>query len=236
VRACAIVPQKPLAVAKSRLGDVLRADARASLSLTLLRRVCASLRAAPAVEDVVVMTPDPDVRAFAAASGVRSVPDPCAGFNEALVEVIRSLPAHSHAILIMAADLPLLRPADVVAFLAAGMPRTAVLAPARDGNGTNALLVPPATAIRPVFGPASLALHRSLVRALGLRIAEVNRVGLAFDLDTPADLVALGLPAGKHTHPRRGAGDQRPPSAEIDAHGSRGRRRPKRPSGAPRPG
>jgi len=191
VRACAIVPQKVLAVAKSRLRDILRADARAALSLTLLRTVCASLRAAAAVEDVVVMTTDPDVRAFAAASGVRSMPDPCAGFNEALVEVIRSLPAHSHAILIIAADLPLLRPEDVVAILAAGTPRTAVLAPARGGTGTNALLVPPAAAIRPAFGPASLALHRDHVRASGLRVAEINRVGVAFDLDTPADLISL---------------------------------------------
>jgi 2-phospho-L-lactate guanylyltransferase len=137
------------------------------------------------------MTPDPDVRAFATASGVRSMPDPCAGFNEALVEVIRSLPAHTHAILVIAADLPLLRPEDVVAILAAGTPRTVVLAPARGGTGTNALLVPAATAIRPAFGPASLPLHRDRARALGLRVAEVNRAGVAFDLDTPADLISL---------------------------------------------
>jgi 2-phospho-L-lactate/phosphoenolpyruvate guanylyltransferase len=192
VRACAIVPQKSLTAAKSRLGDVLRPDARAALSLTMLRTVCASLRAASAMEQVIVMTPDPDVRAFAAAAGIRSVPDPCAGFNEALVEVIRSLPTRSHAVLIIAADLPLLRPVDIAAILAAGTARTAVLAPARDGTGTNALLVPPATAVRPAFGPASLTLHRARTRALGLRFAEVNRTGLAFDLDTPADLVSLG--------------------------------------------
>ncbi len=186
------MPQKSLAAAKSRLGDILRADARAALSLRLLRTVCASLRATPAVEEVIVMTPDPDVRAFAAAAGVRSVPDSSAGLNEALVEVMRSLPARSHAIVIIAADLALLRPADVAAFLAAGTPETAVLAPARDGTGTNALLVPPAMAIRPAFGPASLARHRGRASALGLRVAEVNRAGLSFDLDTPADLVALG--------------------------------------------
>ena len=192
MRTCAIVPQKSLAAAKGRLESVLRADTRAALSLRLLRTVCASLRATSAVEEVIVMTPDPRVRAFAAGCGVRSVWDPCAGFNEALVEVIRSLPAHSHAIAIMASDLPLLRPVDITAFLAAGTPGTAVLAPARDGTGTNALLVPPATAIRPAFGPASLMLHRERARILGLRVAEVNRTGLAFDLDTPLDLAALG--------------------------------------------
>lgn len=191
MRACAIVPQKSLTASKSRLGGVLRPAARAVLSLTMLRTVCASLRAS-ALDDVIVMTPDPEVRAVAAAAGIRSLPDPCAGFNEALVEVIRSLPTRSHAVLIIAADLPLLRPADIAAVLAAGTARTAVLAPAREGTGTNALLVPPATAMRPAFGPASLTLHRRLARALGLCLAEIHRVGLAFDLDTPADLVAFG--------------------------------------------
>jgi 2-phospho-L-lactate/phosphoenolpyruvate guanylyltransferase len=203
VRACAIVPQKSLAAAKSRLEKHLPPDARAALSLRLLSIVCASLRAASAVEEVIVMTPDPRVRAFAAAAGVQSVWDPCAGFNEALVEVIRALPAHSHAIVIMAADLPLLRPADVTAFVAAGTPRTAVLAPARDGTGTNALLVPPAAAVRPAFGPASLMLPRARARERGLRVAEVRRTGLAFDLDTPADLISIGDRTGSGTWPHR---------------------------------
>ena len=50
MRACAIVPQKSLAVAKSRLGRALPAGARATLSLTLLRAVCAALRATPEME------------------------------------------------------------------------------------------------------------------------------------------------------------------------------------------
>lgn len=195
--ACAIVPQKPLRAAKSRLGGVLRPGTRNALSLTMLRTVCAAVRAAPGVEDVVIMTPDPDVRAFAAAAGIRSVPDPCAEFNEALAGVIRALPASWREILIIAADLPLLRPADVAALLAAGTAGTAVLAPAKDRTGTNALLIPPGATVRPSFGPASLARHRGGIRGLGLRLAEVDRPGLAFDLDTPADLLSLGRPAAE---------------------------------------
>ncbi len=192
MRACAIVPQKPLAVAKSRLGTVLPAGARATLSLALLKAVCTALHATRGVEVVVVMTPDPEVQAFAAACGVGAVPDPAPGLNEALAEVFRTLPTHSHAILVVSADLPLLQPADIEAIFAAGDRRTLVLAPSKDRVGTNALLLPPAIAFRPAFGPGSFAVHRHRARALGLRIAEVHRPGLAFDLDTPADLAALG--------------------------------------------
>ncbi len=197
MRVYAIVPQKALVEAKSRLGDVLDVEARAALSLALLETVCAGLRADPRVEHVVVMTPDPKVRAFAAACGLRSTPDPCAGLNEALVEAFRSLPAHSHAILVISADLPLLQPSDVAALCSAGETHRVVLAPSRDAAGTNALLLPPAAAVRPAFGPASLAVHRSRARALGLQVTEVNRPGLAFDLDTPMDLAALWCVDGR---------------------------------------
>jgi 2-phospho-L-lactate/phosphoenolpyruvate guanylyltransferase len=192
VSACAIVPQKSLAVAKSRLGTALPTGARATVSLALLNAVCAVLRATPGIETVVVMTPDPEVRAFAATRGVPAVPDPAPGLNEALAGVFRSLSTRSRAILVVSADLPLLQPADVAAMLAEGDGRTLVLAPSKDRLGTNALLLPPAVPVRPAFGHGSLAAHRRRGRALGVRVAEVRRPGLAYDLDTPADLAALG--------------------------------------------
>lgn len=203
MRACAIVPQKPLAAAKSRLGTVLSAEARVTLSLALLKTVCTTLRATRGVEVVAVMTPDPEVRAFAAACGVRAVPDPDPGLNEALAEVFRSLPTHSHAMLVVSADLPLIRPADTAAVLAAGTHRAIILAPSRDALGTNALLIPAAVDFRPAFGRGSLRAHREGARAAGLHTVEVRSPGLAFDLDTPADLTALErsgwIPGGPRT-------------------------------------
>ncbi len=148
------------------------------------------LRASIGIEDVVVMTLDPEVRTFAAACGIRAVTDPLPGLNEALVEVFRTLPA-THGILVISADLPLLQPADVAAVIRAGMRHSLVIAPSADAVGTNALLLPPTVAFQPVFGHASLAAHRLRARALGLRAVELHRPGLAFDLDTPADLAAL---------------------------------------------
>jgi 2-phospho-L-lactate guanylyltransferase (CobY/MobA/RfbA family) len=45
---------------------------------------------------------------------------------------------------------------------------------------------------RPAYGAASLAAHREGARKLGYELTEVRRPGLAFDVDTEADLIALG--------------------------------------------
>ncbi len=198
MKARVIVPQKPLALAKGRLAAALDPRTRAALSLTLLRRVCVTLRAAADVEGLVVMTLDPDIRARASAWGVRTIPDPAPGLNHALAEALVSLSNRSHGLLVVAGDLPFLRPADIAALLSARTRRGIGLAPSKDGAGTNALLLPPGILLRPAFGRGSLAAHRRQALSLGLTVTEIARPGLAFDLDTPADLAAY-LAAGGST-------------------------------------
>ena len=190
MRARAIVPQKALSAAKSRLEGMLSARERVAFSLALLSRVCAALKTAPGVESIVIMTPDAAARAQAAAWGIPSIADPRPGLNAALAQAVRDAAA-SHAVLIVAADLPLLRPADVAALLAAGRRGRLVLAPSKEGTGTNAVVVPPGTPFHPAYGAGSLAAHYRGARALGQDVVEVRRPGLAFDVDTEADLVAV---------------------------------------------
>jgi 2-phospho-L-lactate guanylyltransferase len=190
VRGRAVVPQKALSGAKSRLEGVLSAPGRAALSLALLRNVCAALRAVPGVEGIVVMTPDPAARAKAAAWGVSALVDPSPGLNAALGQVVRD-GAREYALLVVAADLPLLKPADVVALLAAARSGCLVLAPSKEGTGTNAVVVPPGTVFQPAYGTGSLAAHHRGARSLGLDVVEVRRPGLAFDVDTEADFLAV---------------------------------------------
>ena len=195
MRIRAIVPQKPLPSAKSRLAGVLSAPARATLSLALVRAVCTTLRAVPGVEDTVIMTPDPQVQAQAAAWGVRVILDPSPGLNTALAEAFLRLAGRSHGILVLAADLPFLHPADIISLLDAGTARSLALAPSKD-EGTNAMLLPPGVTFRPAYGTGSLAAHRRIARALGLETVEVRRPGLAFDVDTEADLLAIRALSG----------------------------------------
>lgn len=191
MRARVIVPQHALSAAKSRLCRVLSARERADVSLALLRHVCTVLRAIADVEAIVVMTPDPEARAQAARWGVPTRPDPRPEFNRALSEAIAETAGRAHAVVVVAADLPLLRPADVAALLAAGARGRLVLAPSKEGTGTNAVVVPPGLRFHAAYGPGSLAAHRRAARALGTEALEVRRPGLAFDLDTESDLLAL---------------------------------------------
>jgi 2-phospho-L-lactate guanylyltransferase len=190
VRARAIVPQKALSHAKSRLTTALGPAARAELALALLRHVCFALRAAPEIEGLAVMTPDPIVSARAAAWGLHAVIDPGPGLNAALERIMQTA-GRSRAVLIVAGDLALLRPADVAALLEAATSGRLVLAPSKEGTGTNAVVVPRGMTFRPAYGGASLAAHRAGARSLGYDVIEVRRPGLAFDVDNEADLRAL---------------------------------------------
>jgi 2-phospho-L-lactate/phosphoenolpyruvate guanylyltransferase len=190
MNARAIVPQKALSTAKSRLGASLGPKQRIELSLALLRIVCGALRAAPGIERVTVMTPDPAVGGRVGAWGVAVVPDPGPGLNAALARMITRV-GRSAACLIIAGDLPLLSAADVASLLAAGGSRTLVLAPSKEGTGTNAVLIPAGMPFRPAYGPGSLRRHRLGAQLLGYEAVEVRRPGLTFDVDGAADLEML---------------------------------------------
>ncbi len=87
-------------------------------------------------------------------------------------------------LLIIHADLPLLSCADIDALLQAATHTGVAIAPDRHGRGTNALALRAGAALRPRFGPDSLAQHlRDAPKA-----AVVRRQGLALDVDTPEDL------------------------------------------------
>ena len=62
------------------------------------------------------------------------------------------------------------------------------MAPDRAGTGTNALALRPPDVIGFRFGAGSFAAHAAEIERAGVPAVAVNRGGLAFDLDTPADL------------------------------------------------
>ena len=183
-----IVPHRGLAAAKTRLAPVLDDDEREALARRLLEQV---LRVAhDACGDVVVITPSEALQALVAAAGARLVVQRGMGLNggleqaraEAIVEGVTTL-------VILHGDLPNLATDDVAA-LTDALPaaRGAAIAPDRAGTGTNGLALRPPDVIALRFGAGSLAAHLAEAEAAGVPISEVHRPGLAFDLDTPADL------------------------------------------------
>ncbi len=183
-----IVPHRGLAAAKTRLAPVLDDAEREALAGRLLDRVLRIAR--QACTDVVVITPSAALEPLASAAGARLVVQRGMGLNAGLEQARREALADAVATLaVLHGDLPNLEAADISALLDA-IPATGgvAIAPDRAGTGTNALALSPPDAIPFRFGAGSFAAHRVEAEAAGVRLVEVHRPGLAFDLDTPADL------------------------------------------------
>lgn len=185
----AIIPVKRLAAAKSRLGDRFDAGERAALVVDMLQSVLTALAASGAVAARLVVSPDPAVLAVAEATGAGALLQAGEGLNEALTAARAVAPAAP--LLVVLADLPLLRPGEVAALLALAGRAPVVIAPDRAGRGTNALALAAGAPLPFQFGPDSCARHRAAAAALGLPALLYHSPGTALDLDTPADLDEL---------------------------------------------
>ncbi|MER5728570.1 2-phospho-L-lactate guanylyltransferase [Streptomyces sp. NPDC002138] len=194
-----MIPLKPLSVAKSRLAAAAGAD-RPRLALAFAQDTVAAALACAAVRDVVVVTDDPLAGAELAALGARIVADrPAAGLNAALAHGARAVRAlrPGAAVAAMNADLPALRPPELLRVLenAAVFPR-AFLADAA-GIGTTLLSAAPGVELSPAFGGPSRARH-SASGAVEITLRGVDSVRR--DVDTAADLrEALVLGPGPYT-------------------------------------
>ncbi|MFF0727171.1 2-phospho-L-lactate guanylyltransferase [Streptomyces sp. NPDC004134] len=194
-----VVPLKPLALAKSRLGPAAGEPGRGRLALAFALDTVGAALDCPAVASVTVVTDDAEAAGQLAAAGARVVPDaPRAGLNAALAhgeQWIRAAEPGA-AVAALNADLPALRPAELARVLTAAGSGRAFLADA-PGVGTTLLAADAGAALAPGFGVASRARHlASGAREIGLRGVDSVRQ----DVDTGADLrAALALGVGRHT-------------------------------------
>ncbi len=196
-----VVPLKPLAVAKSRLGAEVGGDARAALALAFAVDTVAAALACPQVREVTVVTDDPVAGAELAALGAFVEPDaPAAGLNAALrhgAARARRRAAGS-AVAALNGDLPALRPAELAAVLgeAVRAPERAFLADTA-GVGTTLLTAAAGVELSPGFGGPSRARHLAS-GAREILLADVPSVRQ--DVDTADDLrAALALGVGPRT-------------------------------------
>ncbi|MFE4691980.1 2-phospho-L-lactate guanylyltransferase [Streptomyces sp. NPDC056749] len=195
-----VVPLKPLARAKSRLGRAVGETLRPRMALAFAQDTVSAALSCQAVADVVVVTDDPVAGAALTALGARVVADsPAAGLNAALEHGARSVRARRPraAVAVLNADLPALRPAELgrVLEFAGAFPRAFV--GDAQGIGTTFLSATPGVELRPAFGGASRARH------LSSGAVEITLTGLDSvrrDVDTGDDLeAALALGVGRFT-------------------------------------
>lgn len=193
-RVVAVVPVGTLDGAKSRLGETLDAEERRDLATRLLNSTLAAALATPGIDEVLVVTPDDEVRQLAARAGARPIRQRSQGLNVGLREARDEvLAAGADALLVVPIDLPLISPDALEALLAPlddpSRPLV-VLVPDRHGRGTNALLVAPPDAIEFGFGGDSRRAHAACAADAGARYVELDGP-LSLDLDTPADLLLI---------------------------------------------
>jgi 2-phospho-L-lactate guanylyltransferase len=181
MRWTALVPVKGAAERKTRLASVMDAAHRRELSDQLYRHVVRCLSETGLVDQIIVVSPalppaDVPVQLWLQQES---------GLNAEFERIRRVI---AGPLMVVNADLPLLETEDLVALAgAAGQPGCAV-APDRHGTGTNAVALLPDAPFNFAFGPDSLALH--VASAQG-RACLVERIGLANDLDTLADIEAV---------------------------------------------
>jgi 2-phospho-L-lactate guanylyltransferase len=181
VDAHVLVPVKRLDEAKTRLSEVLSAAERAALAQELLAHVLTAVRDAR-VGPVTVVTSEQELDL----DGIGRFDDDGLPWNDALTAAMRDV--RQPVALVVAADLPLLTAADVCALVHAIPGRGMAIARARDG-GTNAVGMRPPGLLATQFGePQSAALHERATWAAGADAHVLDLPGLAFDVDTPADL------------------------------------------------
>jgi 2-phospho-L-lactate/phosphoenolpyruvate guanylyltransferase len=194
VRTAAVLPVKSFSLAKRRLGEAIGAGEREELAAAMVGDVLGALAAAPAIDEVVVVTAEPLAARAAEDAGAIVVEDPDeAGQSAAAARGIdAALVRGAERVLLVPGDCPAIDARELARLLERrGEPPHVVIVPDRHGSGTNALLLEPPQVMPPSFGAGSFARHAALARAAGAAVKVSELPSLSLDVDTPADLAAL---------------------------------------------
>jgi 2-phospho-L-lactate guanylyltransferase len=198
----ALVPVKNLLVGKSRLSNVLSFYQRERLSVLMLQEVLRVLHSSKRFNMICVITSDLKIAGIAENLETKVIlENQQTSENHSIeyaTEVCCSLGAES--LLILPSDIPLITIKDIDSILA-GRQKTQeiTICPSKEGTGTNALYKIPPDVIPPRFGPNSFRCHLEEAKAkkINYEIRRLNRV--AFDIDTPEDLLKLMMWRGNST-------------------------------------
>lgn len=182
----ALVPVKNLDDAKSRLANVLSANERRMLADFMLSDVIEVILKISNIERVFLVGDKQLPRKLGTFIIQEEFNN---GYNEAISFALEDeRVASSDAILILPSDIPLITAEEIKNFIA-NVPKDGVrIAPDRDREGTNALLLAPPTQIKTQFGKLSYSKHLELAEKCCSNVKVIDSDGIAFDIDTPEDL------------------------------------------------
>jgi 2-phospho-L-lactate guanylyltransferase len=185
-----VLPVKPLAEAKTRLGPDFDATARTAIARALLEDALALCTSASFLTWWVISR-DPEVLGMAGDRGLETIEERGAGLNDAVSQaVLDVVGAGASSMTVIPADVPLAWAGDLRDLLDTGATSDTVVVPAARGGGTNALYLDPPEILAPRFGPASLQAYLAAAESDGLRCSILTLPRLALDIDTVADVDA----------------------------------------------
>ena len=183
-----IIPMKPLAEGKTRLGRQFNQSQRADLTLGMLQRVISAIKGA-SIELFWVIGGDERVTRLVRNQDGIWLPEMGRNLNDTLTKAFDTAFKEGYSVLYLPGDLPFIKPSDVINLIRSSERRNNItLAPARIDGGTNAILVPQGIAFQPELGARSFAKHLAQAAIMEVSVAICYSPGLGFDLDTVDDL------------------------------------------------
>lgn len=194
----AVVPAKPLELAKTRLATLVSSTDRAAITIAMFEDVLAALRAAQRIDRIFVVTADRTLAGRARAASCLVVDEGAPrGLNGAVaIGTNAALALGAQTIAVLLSDVPLVRGADVDDLLDRTPKRGALVVPSKEGLGTNALIRQPGTVFGPAFGGRSLRRHLGAAERAAVPCTIRQNPRVAFDVDTPDDLRVLAARDG----------------------------------------
>ena len=187
----AIIPVKPLKRLRSEHNNALTDEEWAKLNTNMLDSIIAAIRDVKGVEEILVVSKDTALLSFARERSVRTLQeDSGSDMNVALMRATAIADMYkTHALLILAADLPLISTEDLESFIAIStLQPQMVIAPDRRNVGTNAIyLTPLSQSFHYQFGGNSFDKHLSEAQRLDYQIAISELRSLRIDIDSPED-------------------------------------------------
>lgn len=183
----AVIPVKSLGSSKGRLSTMFTPQERSLLTLAMLEDVLRALQAST-IDNIVVIGCDDIVQRLSDRFDALYLKATLEGLNSSIEEAFWCIREQADWLLVLPADIPLLRPVDVNRIVELGVSNAEViLSPSHDG-GTNALFQCTPRLITPCFGPTSFAVHVQAARQKDVKVRFYGSLNVMHDIDCAENL------------------------------------------------